>query len=129
MVIYPAHFHPNEDASITVQFPDLPGCITEGKNEANALFMARDALALYIDTLRMCGEPVPPPSPAQSVPPEVGSCLVFIDADPEIYARERRNRAIRRTVSIPQWMDERAASEHISLSKVLQAALAAQFQD
>ena len=47
--VYPAVFHPNEDdSSITVIVPDLPGCITEGKDLADALFMAEDAVSMWL---------------------------------------------------------------------------------
>ena len=41
--VYPAVFHPNkDDGSITVTVPSLPGCITEGKDLADAIYMAGD---------------------------------------------------------------------------------------
>ena len=47
--VYPAIFHPNEDdGSITVTVPDLPGCITEGKDLADAIFMAEDAVSMWL---------------------------------------------------------------------------------
>ena len=49
--IYPAIFHKNNDGSFTVTFPDLPGCITEGKTMGNALKMAQSALTQWIDFL------------------------------------------------------------------------------
>lgn len=127
VVVYPAVFHPNDDGSITVTYPDLPGCVTEGKDVADALYMARDALALWVDSTQMVGESVPTASAAQAIPVTAGEYITLVDADPEIYARQRRNKAVKRTVSLPEWMDERAAQEKISLSKELQAALSARF--
>jgi predicted RNase H-like HicB family nuclease len=129
VVVYPSIFHPNANGSITVTFPDLPGCWTEGKSISNALYMARDALAIWIDSTQMVGDTVPDPSRVQSIHVADGEYVTLIDADPEIYARQRNSKAVKRTVSIPQWMDERAATENISLSKELQAALSARFQN
>ena len=127
VAIYPAVFHPNADGSITVTFPDLPGCVTEGKDVSQALFMARDALALWIDSTEMTGGAIPAPSSAKAISTTGEEYVTLVDADPETYARERRNKAVKRTVSLPQWMDERATEENISLSKELQAALNARF--
>jgi predicted RNase H-like HicB family nuclease len=129
VVVYPAIFHTNDDESVTVTFPDLPGCVTEGKSVSNALYMARDALALWIDSTQMVGDQVPTPSSAQSVRVVEGEYVTLIDAETEIYARQRNNKAVKRTVSLPQWLDERAMMENISLSKELQAALSARFQE
>jgi predicted RNase H-like HicB family nuclease len=126
-IVYPALFSPDPSGGFVVTFPDFVSCNTQGENEADALLMAKDVLALYVDTLCANGLPVPPPSPLHALKPAPGCYVTLVDADPERYAAERRNRAIRRTVSIPQWMDERAAQDHVSLSKVLQAALAEQF--
>ena len=49
--VYPAIFHKNGDESYTVSYPDLPGCITEGKNLGNALYMAQSALKQWIGYL------------------------------------------------------------------------------
>ncbi len=47
--VFPARFHPNEDGSFTVVFPDLPGCISEGKSLENAMHMAQSALAQWLE--------------------------------------------------------------------------------
>ena len=57
--VYPAIFHPNQDdGSITVTVPDLPGCITEGKDLTDAIFMAGDAVSMWL----WDGEMIPGPS-------------------------------------------------------------------
>ena len=120
--IYPAVFSPNDDGSITVDFPDLE-CTTEGKNLENAIYMARDALALWLDTQEMLGEAIPAPSCVSTIQVDGSDYVTLIDADPETYARQRRNAAVRRTISLPKWLDELAAARHLSLSSVLQNAL------
>ena len=42
--VYPAIFHKNKDGSYSIVYPDLPGCISEGKTLANALIMVQSAL-------------------------------------------------------------------------------------
>ena len=68
--IYPAVFHPNTDGTFTVTFPDLPGCISEGKSLGNAMSMAQDALTQWIGYLQTEKQPVPPASAPQSVTTE-----------------------------------------------------------
>ena len=57
--IYPAIFHKNDDGSFTVTFPDLPGCITEGKTMGDAIKMAQSALTQWIEFLRDEKEDIP----------------------------------------------------------------------
>lgn len=50
---------PNDDGSITVEVPSLPGCITQGDDLEDALANAREAILAYIESLEADGEPVP----------------------------------------------------------------------
>ena len=57
--VYPAVFHPNSDGSFTILYPDLPGCISEGKSLENALYMAQDALTQWVAYSVGAGEEIP----------------------------------------------------------------------
>lgn len=116
--VYPAIFHLNEDdGTYTITYPDLPGCISEGKSLENALYMAEDALSTWLEYALDENEAVPSASPLQAVTPGRGEFVNLVRAS------VRDNRAVRRTVSIPKWMDEQVSAAGISLSRVLQDAL------
>lgn len=116
--VYPALFHLNEDdGSYTITYPDFPGCISEGKSLENALYMAQDALRAWLGYLLDEGEALPDSTAIQQVEPGPGE---FVNL---VRAVVRENRAVRRTVSIPKWMDDQVSAAGISLSKVLQEAL------
>lgn len=117
--IYPAIFRSNDDGSYTITFPDLPGCISEGKSLSDALRMAKSALTQWVEYLSDKKMPIP----AASRPCEVSvSGSEFINL---VQADIRDNRAVRRTVSIPKWMDDAVSRSGLSLSRVLQDALSA----
>lgn len=115
--VYPAVFHPNDDGTYTITFPDLPGCITEGKSLENALYMAQDAMTVWLEYTIDHKEPVPGASSLQGVDLDAGEFANLIRAE------IRDNRAVRRTVSIPKWMDDMVLDAGLSLSRVLQDAL------
>lgn len=119
--VYPAVFHGNEDGSYTVTFPDLPGCISEGKSIGNAVYMASSALTQWVGYLKDTSEDIPPASPLKDLQLTEGEFSSLIRAE------VKDNRAVRRTVSIPRWMDEQVSRQGLSLSRVLQDALAARF--
>ena len=112
-----AVFHPNADGSYTILYPDLPGCISEGKSMGNALYMAQAALTQWIGYLTDKEQPIPAASNARDVETEAGEFVNLIRAD------VKDNRAVRRTVSIPKWMDDKVSEAGLSLSRVLQDAL------
>lgn len=115
--VYPAVFHPNDDGTFTIDYPDLPGCISEGKDLSNAMTMAQSALAQWVEYLTNSKTAIPTPSRVRDV---VCSGDEFVTL---IRAEVRDNRAVKRTVSIPKWMDEQVAASGLSLSRVLQDAL------
>ena len=120
--VYPAIFHANDDGSYTITFPDLPGCISEGKNLPNALNMAQSALTQWIEYLNERKMELPAPSSIKEVQTDSASFINLVRAD------IRDNRAVKRTVSIPSWMDVKASEAGLSLSRVLQDALSERLQ-
>ena len=116
--VYPALFHHNDnDGSYTVTFPDLPGCITEGKSLDEALYMAQSAMSLWLEYSIDHKEDIPAPSDLSAVPIESGDFVNLIRSE------IRDGRAVKRTVSLPKWMDDRASEIGLGLSRVLQDAL------
>ena len=116
--VYPALFHHNaEDGSYTVTFPDLPGCITEGKDLDEALYMAQSAMSLWLEYSLDHKDLIPTPSALTAVRAETGEFVNLVRAD------VRDGRAVKRTVSLPKWMDDAASEMGLSLSKVLQDVL------
>lgn len=67
MVVYPAVFEQNSKGGVVVSFPDLPGCLTEGETEIEAMNLAADALAGHLLVLVKCGDKAPNPSPLSSL--------------------------------------------------------------
>jgi len=116
--IYPAVFLTNTDGSYTITYPDLPGCICEGKSLANAMAMAQSALKQWIEYLNDDNQVIPQASDIKSIKTENNEFVNLICAD------MKDKRAVKRTVSIPKWMDDRASESGLSLSRVLQDALA-----
>ena len=102
MAIYPAFFEPNGQGGVLVSFPDLPGCLTEGDNETEALALAIDALAGHILALRDLDRAVPPPSPlsALAVPHGAVTALVPgpLEDAPPVRVNVSINKALLREV-------------------------------
>lgn len=115
--VYPAIFHSNEDGSFTITYPDLPGCISEGKSLGNAMYMAQTALTQWIEYLTDKKQVIPSASNLKDVETESGEFVNFVRAD------IKDGRAVKRTVSIPKWMDDKVTESGLSLSRVLQDAL------
>ncbi len=115
--VYPALFHSNEDGSFTITYPDLPGCISEGKSLGNAIYMAQSALTQWIEYLTDKKQSIPLASNLESIKTTQDEFVNLIRVE------IKENRAVKRTVSIPKWMDDKVIETGLSLSRVLQDAL------
>ena len=124
-LVYPAIFAPYEDGmeGYVVEFPDLPGCVTGGDDLAEALFMAEDAASGWILTELEDGKAVPKASKMEDVKIEEGKFINLIALDMNSYAAKYGNNAVKKTLTIPAWLNTFVEQNGISCSKVLQEAL------
>lgn len=125
-IYYPAVFHAAEDAGgYWVEFPDLPGCYSQGKDDVESLEMAKDALSLWLDkSNEMFEKGFKKPSAIADVQKEFpGEIVMLIEGDPEYYARKYNTKAVKKTLSIPQWLNDKAIQANINFSQVLKEAL------
>ena len=76
--VYPSVFHANEDGSYTITFPDLPGCISEGKSLPEAMEWAQSALSECLQLMLDEGEAVPPASPIKAIKTESDAQFVTL---------------------------------------------------
>jgi predicted RNase H-like HicB family nuclease len=122
--VYPAIFHKNGDESYTITYPDLPGCISEGKSLGNAMYMAESALTQWIGYLTDKKQKIPKASSLYDKTNGEGEFVNLIRAEgKKVAACAASERAVKRTVSIPKWMDDQVSRSGLSLSRVLQDAL------
>jgi predicted RNase H-like HicB family nuclease len=122
MVIYPAIFHEDE-GSYWVEFPDLKGCLTDGETPEKAFVMAQEALGLYLNSLLERGLTLPKASDITALKSDDG-IVNMVPCDLPKYSRSQK--AVKKTLTIPEWLNAEAERRHVNFSKALQDALIAQ---
>ena len=120
---YPAIFTPAEEGGYTVNFPELEGCFTEGDDLTEAIYMAEDALALVLYGYETDGRIIPVPSVPSSIPLSKNEFVNFIACDTMEYRKMYNSKAIKKTLTIPEWLNESATALGVNFSQVLQDAL------
>lgn len=123
-LIYPACFYPNENG-FTVTVPDLPGCVTEGKDISEAIEMAVDAASGWVLDSIESGESIPKATTdLKNIPLDYPDGIVnFIMLDMDVYAEKNSEKAVRKNCTIPSWLNTAAEKQNINFSAVLQQAL------
>ena len=120
---YPAVFTPEENGAYSIDFPDLEGCYTCGDNLADAIMMAEDVLAFVLYDYEKDNRAIPTPSTADKIFLEPGEFVNYIACDTLAYRKMHSNKAIKKTLSIPEWLNEAAETAGINFSRTLQDAL------
>lgn len=122
--LYPAVFT-KEETGYSVSFPDVPGCFTSGETLEEAVEMAKDALCLMIYELEEEGATIPVASPVNDVPHDENSFVSLVGCDTLAYRRFFDNKAVKKTLTIPSWLNDMAERANVNFSGVLQEALKA----
>ncbi|WP_337998894.1 type II toxin-antitoxin system HicB family antitoxin [Desulforamulus ruminis] len=114
-------FTPLPSGEYDVRIPDLPGCITCGKNLVDAIEMAEDAAAMWLCDAEDSQESIP--SPSEKLDTAKSQFVNFIVADTDKYRLENDNRAVKKTLTIPSWLNAKAEKAGVNFSQTLQTAL------
>lgn len=120
--VFPAVFTKEESGHYSINFPDLKNCYTQGDNLQDAYDMASDVLCLCLYHMEEKGEPIPAPSNPEDIKVNNGF-VALIGVDTLEYRKFYDNKAVKKTLSIPQWLNTIAEREGINFSNALQTAL------
>lgn len=134
-VTYPVIFT-DIKTNILIEVPDL-NILTEANEEgkekvsfADAIMMARDAIGLSCISAEDRGEPVAKASALNDIDLKKGtfaedgeSIVSLVDVDLQVYRRRLDNKAVRRNVTLPNWLNQEAEAANLNVSRVLQEAL------
>lgn len=119
-LIYPAIFHKEND-SFWVEFPDLEGCHTFGEALNETLENAQEAMELHCVSLLEAGEKLKAPTDIFELTCDENSFVSLVECD--ITNHLTKSRAVKKTLTIPSWLNDMATKENINFSGVLQNAL------
>ena len=108
-LFYPALFHEAEEGGFWVSFPDIPECMTQGDDMQQAYEMAVEALGLSLSSMEDEKAEIPMASRPQDIQNEADSFLVVVEFDMAEYRRKHCSRAVKKTLSIPEWLNDVAS--------------------
>lgn len=123
-ISYPAIFR-EDNNSYFVEFPDLQGCFSSGDTVESAFINAKEALGLYLDSDNDAySRVINKPSSIKEIclkNPDV--VVMLVEYDSIEYAKKYKTKAVKKTLSIPEWLNDLATKENVNFSSVLQEAL------
>lgn len=120
---YPAIMHLEEAGGYSVWLHDISGCVSQGETLPEAVENIKDALGLYYEDAEDGNSVLPSPSSPGNLELEAGEFVVVVEFTPEEYLKSRSTKAVKKTLSIPAWLNSMAEAQQLNFSAVLQSAL------
>jgi predicted RNase H-like HicB family nuclease len=121
--VFPVILTPSEDGGYDAKFPDINSCYTQGDDLADALEMSKDVLALTLCQLEDKDAAIPTPSTNDSIHAANDQIVSLVSADTMDYRKQFDSKAIKKTLSIPAWLNTLAEGRGVNFSATLQKAL------
>lgn len=109
--------------TVGVYFPDLPGCITCEDNAQNAVKSAKEVLQLHLYGMEEDGDTIPAPSELKNIKLKKDELPVLIDVYMKPFREKMHTRYVKKTLSIPSWINTIAEEQGINFSATLLSAL------
>ena len=125
---YPAIFTPEDEGGFSIRFPDLEDCYNCGDDIVDGLIMAEDVLALVLYGYEKDGRDIPLPSKETDIPLKNGEFVNYVACDTLEYRKIYSNKAVKKTLTIPEWLNEAATAMGLNFSQILQEALMSKIQ-
>lgn len=123
--VFPAVFECEETGGYSIYFPDIPGCYTDADTIDEGIQNASDALCLMLYRMEEKGEAIPEPSALRDVDRTIKKTdfVTYVSCDTLAYRRYFNSKAVRKTLTIPSWLNDMAERENVNFSQLLQIAL------
>lgn len=118
LFIYPAIFH--KEDGYWVEFPDLEGCQTSGDTLNEAMESAQEAMSAYLESVFDRNIEIKKPSNIEAVEYDTTSFVTLVTCNVNPY---RNTKAVKKTLTIPAWLNEKAMAQNLNFSQILQDAL------
>lgn len=119
---FPAFFYYDDDG-ISIEFPDLPGCLPCAQTSEEAFRNAKEALGLHLFGMEQDGDVIPEPTPVRELKPEDGAVITMVEVFMPSVRDRINNKVVKKTLTLPSWLNREAEAANVNFSLVLQEGL------
>lgn len=119
---FPAFFYFDEDG-ISIEFPDLPGCLPCAQTTEEAFRNAKEALGLHLFGMEQDGDAIPNPTSVKDLRPQAGAAVAMVEVFMPSVRDRINNKVVKKTLTLPAWLNREAEGANVNFSLVLQEGL------
>lgn len=121
--VFPAVFTLEEGGGYSIAFPDIESCYTSAETLSEGLEMASDVLCMMLYEREENGDEIPHASDIRAIRTEKNQFVTLVACDTLAYRRLYESKAVKKTLTIPAWLNAMAERENINFSATLAKAL------
>lgn len=114
------------DNNYSLYYPDLPGCVSSGDTVEKAVELGKIAAQEYLWELEHAGDSIPAATPTSQLTLNQGDVVCIVDVNMFSFRAKMDNRTVKKTLTIPWYLNEMAESRRINFSQTLRQALQSQ---
>jgi toxin-antitoxin system, antitoxin component, hicB family len=111
-----------EDGIFYANFLDFEGCFTDGETLEEVVINAKDVLSGTLFTMAKHNIQFPS-SENKKIDLKDGEFLIYIDVWISPILEKAKNQSIKKTLTIPKWLNDEAEKHSLNFSNILQTAL------
>lgn len=120
--IYPAILSYADDG-VSIDFPDLPGCLPYADTTEKAIKNAKEAMGLHLWSMERDNDDIPNPTDISALEFEQYQIIIMVDVFMPPIRERQNNRFVKKTLSIPSWLNAEAEYAGVNFSQLLQTSL------
>lgn len=105
---------------VSIEFPDFPGCLSCAETYEEAYKNAEEALALHLYGMEQSNEIIPTPSRIEEIKLEQNQYPALIQVNMSLERAKIENVTVKKTVTLPSYMNIWGEEHHINFSRLLQ---------
>lgn len=112
-----------EEDGINISFPDLPGVFSSASSTKEAIQNANEVLGLVLYDMEENKKPIPEPTSLHDIQCKKNEKTILVSVWMPLVRNELDEQAVKKTLTIPQWLNKLAEEQNVNFSKILQTAL------
>ena len=121
--VYPAILTLEDEGGYSVLFPDLESCYTCGDDLPDALDMAKDVLEIVLYEYEKNKKVIPAPSDIKNIKTKENEIISLVAGDTINYSKMYNTKSVKKTLTIPEWLNVKAEEANAPYSQILQQGL------
>ena len=111
------------DDGISIEFPDLPGCYPCADTTEEAIQNSKEAMGLHLWSVEKDGDKIPTPSKLSDIKLENNQVPYLVEVFMPSVRLKLDKSFVKKTLSVPAWLNAEAESRGVNFSGILQEAL------